>query len=184
MGCVSLLVVRLTWLLYPLLACLTSAFVSLWQRSSHSPVVYKTGAIRALAMAAGLLLMHRGYQQMSDNSTWTWTFWCGESFVIFMFTLKSLSMTRNAFVVPGRAVFAMLAALWFRGDFWNYVTVLVLEATLMCLVVVAFSVVEVMSEEILNEKLKKVGDKVRARHAAMERYYPAKQQKKRCVCRG
>ena len=117
MGGVSLLVVRRKWLLYPALAFLAYIAVSLWQRSSQTAAASKTDVFSPLAIAGGLFLMHRGYQQMSDNNTWTWTFWCGESFVIFMFTLNSLSVARNVLVWAGIAVFAMLAALWFRGEF-------------------------------------------------------------------
>ena len=54
-------------------------------------------------------------------------------------------------------------------------TVVVLEAILTFFVAVAFPVMELILEAILNEKLKKVGDKVRAHHDAVERYYAAKQ---------
>ena len=72
------------------------------------------------------------------------------------------------------SILSGLAALWFRGLFWNYVSIIILIAVLAFFVAVAFPVMELILEAILNEKLRKVGDKVRAHHAALDKYYKAK----------
>ena len=68
-------------------------------------------------------------------------------------------------------IFAILSALWFRGKFWNYLIVMGLELFLAIFIAVSFPVFEMILEAILNDKLKKVGDKIRAQHKAMELYY-------------
>jgi hypothetical protein len=49
-----------------------------------------------------------------------------------------------------------------------------MEALLALFVVLAFPIFEFILESILNEKLKKVGEKVRAHHALLEKHYESK----------
>lgn len=74
------------------------------------------------------------------------------------------------------AIVSFLLALWFRGYFWTYATTLVLEALFVVLVALAFPLMEMVLEAILNEKLKSVGERVRAHHNYMQAYYQAKLQ--------
>jgi hypothetical protein len=64
-----------------------------------------------------------------------------------------------------------LSALWFRGKVWNYLVVIGLEVFFAIFIAVSFPVFEMILDAILNDKLKKVGDKIRAQHRVMERYY-------------
>jgi hypothetical protein len=103
-------------------------------------------------------------------------YWVGESLVIGTFTYNSISGTvqKTTPFYFGIAVFSMLAALWFRGKFWNYFLVLGLELFMGIFIAMAFPIMEMVLEAILNDKLKKVGDKVRAHHQHLERYYNSK----------
>jgi hypothetical protein len=72
-----------------------------------------------------------------------------------------------------------LAAWWFRGTLWNYIILLGLELFVALFIAVSFPIFEMILEAIVNDKLKKVGDKVRAQHAYMERYYAATRRKEK-----
>jgi hypothetical protein len=150
-----------------------------------------------LIIGSGLILMYQtsvGSWSSSSITTTTKTtintgwYWVGESMVIFMFLYNSLapppsssSSNNTRMVVGGVAGGSMLAALWFRGKFWNYIIVLALEVFVALFIAMSFPIFEMILEAILNDKLKKVGDKVRAQHAYMERYYnnnPTKRKEK------
>ena len=92
-----------------------------------------------------------------------------------MFTYNSFpTKPTSTPVMAGVIIFGALAALWFRGKFWNYTVVVVFEVFLAIFIAVSFPVFEMILEAILNDKLKKVGDKVRTHHEYMERYYQSK----------
>jgi multisubunit Na+/H+ antiporter MnhG subunit len=102
-------------------------------------------------------------------------FWVGESLVIAMFTLNSMGgVTKSSSLYLGIGVFSTVSALWFRGKFWNYAIVVGLEVFLAIFIAMAFPIMEMVLEAVLNDKLKKVGDKVRAHHHHLERYYQSK----------
>lgn len=168
MGAVSVLLVRYRWTVYPALAFLVYIAFRIVQTSQRAGGSL-TDVVSPFAIAAGLLLMHNSIRA-------SWVFFWGEALVIFMFTYNSSSLPKNALIYAGMAVLSMLAALWFRGYFWNYVTVVVLEAVLALLAALAFPVMELVLDAILNEKLKKVGAKVRHHHAMLEKYYQTKME--------
>jgi hypothetical protein len=143
-----------------------------------------------LLIATGLLCMFYGRVVSVGDSdspdagtttapSWTWLFWSGEVLVIAMFTFNSMSaIPKTPLVLSLLGIFSALTALWFRGKFWNYVIVLVMEGLLGVFVALAFPVMELILEAVLNEKLKRVGDKVRAHHRQLEAYYAAKLQQR------
>ena len=93
---------------------------------------------------------------------------------IFMFTYNSIESKpslSNPILLGAIGIFGVLAALWFRGKFWNYLVVVGLEIFFAIFIAVSFPVFEMILEAILADKLKKVGDKIRAQHKVMERYY-------------
>jgi hypothetical protein len=123
-------------------------------------------------IGTGLIIMYQSHQ----SPGW-FVFWIGETLVIAMFTLNSLGVvapTKRLPVYGAVGLASGLAALWFRGKFWNYFTVIALELFLAVFIALAFPIMEMVLEAILNDKLKKVGDKVRAHHEHMERYYQSK----------
>lgn len=167
MGAVSVIVVRYIWTLVPALGFL--AFIA-FRIYSIAP----TGSFDLLSpflIGIGLVLMHKTY----DSNGW-FLFWIGESTVIGMFTYNSMSATvaKSPALFLGVFVFSSIAALWFRGKFWNYVIVLGLELFLAIFIAMAFPIMEMVLEAILADKLRKVGDKVRAHHQYMEKYYNSK----------
>lgn len=168
MGAVSVLLVRYRWTMYPALAFLAYIAFRIVQ-SSRLAGGSSTDVLSPLAIAIGLMLMHNSIRA-------SWIFFWGESLVIFMFTYNSYTLQKNPLIYAGMAVVSMLAALWFRGAFWNYVTVVVLEAALALLAALAFPVMELVLDAILNEKLKKVGIKVRHHHAMLEKHYQSKME--------
>ena len=106
-------------------------------------------------------------------------YWLGESMTIFMFTYNSMESKPslvNPIYLGGTMIFGTLAALWFRGRFRNYAIVVGLEIFFAIFIAVSFPVFEMILEAILADKLKKVGDKIRAQHKAMERYYESQKQ--------
>lgn len=129
-----------------------------------------------LSIALGLVFMYAG---RNDTTDWTWRFWLGETMVIALFTLNSVEVIpRNVLGIGLVSVVGGLAALWFRGKFWNYAMILAFEVFMALFVALAFPVMEMVLESVLNEKLKKVGEKIRTYHRHMESYYSNKMEKK------
>ena len=163
---VSVLVVKYRWTLFPALGFL--AFIAY---RIHVVAVSALDYMSPFCIGAGLLIMHT----TTGSSGW-FGFWVGESLVIGMFTYNSMAGTQlTTPLLLAMGGFSMLAALWFRGKFWNYAIVLALEAFLAIFIAMAFPIMEMVLETVLNDKLKKVGDKVRAHHQHLKRYYESKQ---------
>ena len=181
MGFVACLVVRYRLLFYPAVLFMTYIVV----RTAPGSWSSNTSEVVSPALIAiGLGLMHNGRrtmttgddQQQQQQQLWTIWFWMGEALVLGGFTFNSVGMQlpRTKFTMTALGVFAVLMSLWFRGKIWNYLLVVGLEGFAALFVALAFPVFEFMLEAIMNEKLKKVGDKVRAHHAVLEKHYEAK----------
>ena len=133
----------------------------------------------------GMIIMYQassgGWSTVAADGTQSNHFllyWLGESMTIFMFThnsLESKPSLSNPIYLGSILIFGILAALWFRGKFKTYGIVIGLEIFFAIFIAVSFPVFEMILEAILADKLKKVGDKIRAQHKAMERYYQEKQ---------
>jgi len=132
--------------------------------------------VSPLIIGLGLLSMHNGRTKPDGN--WTILFWFGETIVVSMFAYNSVaansSLPKTSLLLTCILVFSVCISLWFRGYLWNYVVVLVFEAFLAIVAAMSFPVVEMVLDAVLNEKLRKVGDRVRAHHAILERYYKKK----------
>jgi hypothetical protein len=171
MGAVAVLVVRFRWMLFPALAFLTFIAYQIYTRSRLPGGSYMDLLSPGL-IAVGLVCMHVG---RTVDGNWTLMFWLGEATVISMFTLNSASaLPKTPIVLIGIATLSILAALWFRGNVWNYAIVIGLELFIGAFVAFAFPIMEMILESILNEKLQKVGDKVRAHHRTVQAYYEQK----------
>jgi len=170
MAIASLLVVRYWWLLYPALAFL--GFVAFRNRSMAA----LQGSIELVSpflIGAGLIIMYSSSEESGSGIV----YWLGESLVIAMFTYNSVGANQQlpfGIMLGGVVAFSMVAALWFRGKFWNYAVVIGFQVFLAIFVAMAFPVMEMVLEAILNEKLKKVGEKVRLQHKHMEKYYSSR----------
>jgi hypothetical protein len=193
MGLVSVFVSRYRLLLFPALALL--AFVAFKIRST--PGSDSLEILSPFFIGTGLIIMYQassgswattttttldnggavdGGSLITTTTTINWLlYWLGETIVISIFTYNSVGSTSpTPFVVFGCTVFGLVTGLWFRGKFWNYIIVIGLELLMALFIAVSFPVFEMILEAILNEKLKKVGEKVRAHHDYMEKYYSSR----------
>lgn len=104
--------------------------------------------------------------QMSSvtYASWSWTFWLGETMVMTSFMSNSFEK-RSLPLVVAFTVVSLLLSLWLRGQFWRYATLLGFQGAIALLVVMAFPVMEMVLEEIVQEKMRKVGEKIRAHDA-------------------
>lgn len=66
---------------------------------------------------------------------------------------------------------ALFLTLWLRGNAWKYATLVGLELFVAVVAALAFPIMEMILEQILNEKMRKVGEKVRAHSERLESYY-------------
>ena len=97
-------------------------------------------------------------------ASWSWTFWFGETIVMTCFLANSFEK-RNPALTAAFSVISLLMSLWLRGQFWRYATLLGFQGAIAVLVVMAFPVMEMVLEEIVQEKMRKVGEKIRAHDA-------------------
>ena len=101
-----------------------------------------------------------------EDYTWSWTFWLGEVTVMTLFALNTLNQSESPLkpsLMLGIGAFVVftITCLWIRGKFWRYALVLAIEFGLALMAVIVFPIIEMLVEELMNEKLKKVGEKVR-----------------------
>jgi DnaJ domain len=186
MGAVSVIVSKYRITLYPAQAFLAFIAYRIFQRTREpgnstwdvaSPILISAGL---WAMHTGRISSYSGAGALRNWSMTTWWFWLGEALVIGVFTYNSASiLPKTRLVMIGIAVFSALAALYLRGSVWNYATVVGLQVALALLVGVAFPFVEMILDAILNEKLKRVGDRVRAHHEVVEAYYRNKMEQRK-----
>ena len=116
-----------------------------------------------ICISIGLYTMH-----LSESGDWL--FWCGESIVMTCFFLNSMLPTQKG--SPGIMMKCLIASTlmaWFlKGNFWRYAIILSIEAGLALTVVIVFPIMEMIFEEIMNEKLRKIGDKIRVQFKRMQ----------------
>ena len=94
----------------------------------------------------------------------------GECLVVCMFTYNSVPQ-KSRYIALGVAVVALFLTLWLRGNAWKYATLVGLELFVAVVAALAFPIMEMILEQILNEKMRKVGEKVRAHSERLESYY-------------
>ena len=198
LGVVSVVIVRYWFFVYPAYIFLLYTIyrmISMQQQqqsksntsSSSSTVllsIYDT--IPTSCIAIGIFLMNRSITNSTNvattttGRTWTTQYWIGEGLVIAMFIYNSLSgipmvqSLKPIMVWSVIGILSALIALWFRGNVWNYCIVIVLIAIVALIVAMAFPIMELIVEAILNEKLRKVGEKVRHHHHVLQTYYEKK----------
>eukprot|EP00566_Odontella_aurita_P011674 CAMPEP_0113543662 /NCGR_PEP_ID=MMETSP0015_2-20120614/10278_1 /TAXON_ID=2838 /ORGANISM="Odontella" /LENGTH=386 /DNA_ID=CAMNT_0000443837 /DNA_START=96 /DNA_END=1256 /DNA_ORIENTATION=+ /assembly_acc=CAM_ASM_000160 len=168
MGLASTLVCRYKLLLIPSIIFL--AFITYKVTSTIKQLPAGTISMRERAspsmIALGLVLMYFG---RSDEHPWSWTFWLGEALVMTMLLGNSVP-TKSPALDLGFVILSLILSLILRGKFWRYVMVLCFTGALGIIALLVFPVMEMVLEEIMNEKLRKIGEKVRAHAKMMERY--------------
>jgi len=147
-------------------------------------------ALSPLAIAFGLLCMYRGRRfavlvvaAVVDNGDaavetaattavtyldWSWTFWLGEALVMTMFLMNSFDSKQPRAVIVAFVIVSLLFTLWLRGRFWRYATILFFEAVIAALCVLVFPIMEMILESIVEDKMRKVGEKIRAHDQRMK----------------
>eukprot|EP00986_Skeletonema_menzelii_P009412 scaffold4277_cov140-Skeletonema_menzelii.AAC.5 len=98
--------------------------------------------------------------------SWTWTFWLGETLVMTLFIANSFDKRSPALLALFTTISGIFAV-WLRGQFWRYATLLGFQGVIALLVVLAFPIMEMILEQIVEEKMKKVGEKIRAHDARL-----------------
>jgi len=96
----------------------------------------------------------------------SWIFWLGESLTMAMFLYNGLALTSPA-SIAGIAVLSSVFCLILGGRFWRYAIAVACQVVLAILAVLIFPVLEMILEEIMNEKLRKIGEKIRAHSKRM-----------------
>ena len=111
-----------------------------------------------------------------DTTPWSWTFWLGEVVVMTLFALNTLNQSESPIkpsLLLGVGAFVLfgIVCLWIRGKFWRYALLLGMEMGLALIAVIVFPIIEMVLEELMNEKLRKVGEKVRLYGKTIEEIY-------------
>ncbi|KAL7546871.1 hypothetical protein ACHAWF_010219 [Thalassiosira exigua] len=157
-------------------------------------------ALSPMVIAFGLFMMYRGRRILAspagDGETdvkaagdstapgdasaeayleWTWTFLFGEALVMTCFFSNSFENRPTALLIPFAVVSTLLSS-WLRGRFWRYATLLGFEGVVALLVVLAFPIMEMILESIVEEKMRKVGEKIRAHDERMKRLLRRKRE--------
>lgn len=178
MGAASTFLCRYRITAYP--AVCFVAYVAFKIRRSNPPPseannngVLPTSAPPA-SIGLGVLAMHLG---RGEDRAWSWTFWFGEALVMTMFAQNSIPVKSTA-ALGGVASACCVASLLLRGKFWRYASIVGIECGLALIAVLAFPIMELILEEILNEKMRKVGEKIRAHAKRMESYDKKRREKR------
>jgi len=99
---------------------------------------------------------------------WSWTFLFGETLVMTSFLSNSFENNLPKLFLGAFSTLSLLLSLWLRGRFWRYATILGFEGVIALLVVMAFPIMEMILESIVEEKMRKVGEKIRAHDVRMK----------------
>lgn len=93
-------------------------------------------------------------------------------FCINTLVSKEASSIRPSLIL-GMAVFVVFAiiSLFIRGKGWRYMTILSMELACALVAVMVFPIMEMIMEALVDEKMKKVGEKVRMYAKVMEEYH-------------
>lgn len=104
-----------------------------------------------------------------EYQEWSYTFLFGESLVMTSFLANSFdNQLLSRTLVLALSAFCFLLSLWLRGRFWRYMTLLGFEGMIGTLVVLAFPIMEMILESLVEEKMRKVGEKIRAHDLRMK----------------
>jgi len=129
-----------------------------------------------LLLIVGVSTMYYGRATIpSSDSTSitssTWLFFFGEMLTINVFLQTSLPTQSATSNIPTNSltlIAAFIMALILKGRFWRYAFIVGIEGLLAIITVLIFPIMEMILEELINEKLKKVGEKVRSHTKRME----------------
>lgn len=101
----------------------------------------------------------------------------GETLVMTLFISNSFE-NRPPALTGAFAIVSFLVTLWLRGKFWRYATLLGFEGIIALLIVMAFPIMEMILEEIVQEKMRKVGEKIRAHDVRVKEFMKKRKEGK------
>jgi hypothetical protein len=165
MGLTAVILVRYRLTLFPAVGFLV--FVAYRVHSVNATPTNSMDMLSPLMIGVGLVLMYRG---RSEDKEWSYSFWVGEALVLTMFSFNSLPTRSPAHGIL-LSVLSFILTFWSAGKLWRYAGVLGLETLVAILCALAFPVMELILEQILADKLKKVGDKIRQQNERIQAYY-------------
>jgi uncharacterized membrane protein YgcG len=193
MGVVSTVITRSRYTLYPTILFLiyTSYRIFSMHYTFKPPMATKGDVASPLIIGIAMYLMYNGrnfnpldadivdatttdVDTTIDTVPWSYQFWFGELTVLTLFILNSLTMNGTTSNRPSTAatvgiiILSSLVTLWLRGKFWRYGTIVFIELGFALVAVLAFPMMEMVLEEIMKEKMKKVGEKVRIYAKSLE----------------
>jgi hypothetical protein len=174
-GLVATILCRWKWTMIP--SCCFMLFVTIKvalasrHASARAAGASYWDALQPFLMGTAVYLMYYG-RRRSAESTWSFYFWAGEALVAFYVMKSSLPTNHNApniiLLSSACGVVAGVATLLLRGRFWRYACLMGGQATCALMCVLVFPILEMILEEIMKEKLRKIGDKIRAHSKRME----------------
>ena len=168
MGLTTVVLVRYRLTLFPAVGFLIFVAYRVHSVSSAaSPTTNSMDMLSPLMIGVGLVLMYRG---RSVGQEWSYSFWVGEALVLTMFSFNSLPTRAPAHGML-LSVLSFILTFWSAGKVWRYAVILGLEALVAILCALAFPIMELILEQILADKLRKVGDKIRQQNERIQAYY-------------
>ena len=170
-GSLTLVLSRYRIFLYPILllvfgTCLYAVFSIIRASNRVTKLQESRGRLLLSLLGVGLYVMHR-----AGHEEWTIKFWMGESLVLLLLMINYSSDEVDErplamFIVS--AILAPILTYIIGARFWRYSMIIGIELVIGLCALVIFPILEVMIEQIVNEKLQKVGEKVRAHVKRME----------------
>ena len=185
MAFVSLFLTKYKYFTIAAMLLLTYSSFQIYRARKEAAVITIFDSVSPIIIGTGMFVMYYGRiplpldETSDDHNFWSWMFWSGESLVMSMFALNTVTGQENSLKpsLPlgiGFYVISLMVCLYLRGKTWRYMMVIAFEMGLALLAVIVFPIMEMILEEIMNEKLKKVGHKVRQYSKAMEESYNMK----------
>jgi len=151
---------------------------SIQSAGSPSPVA-KFDILSPILLSVGVFIMYfaKSTTYSETPGEWSKLFWTGEVLVMTMFCLntvasKEISSFRPTLVLGIACyIFFGLIGLYIRGKGWRYLTFLAVELGCALVAVLVFPIMEMIMETLVDEKMKKVGERVRLYSKVMEENY-------------
>jgi hypothetical protein len=164
MALVSCFISRYKFVVYA--AWLFLGFVAYRVRKAIPDGVKRPEVISLVGLGLGLWCMYaarrRGWTaEDGDGLPSFWIFWIGEVLVMSLFLKNSFPLGGNVVAIVGIGAFSSVLAIILRGLIWRYITLFLMVGGTAIVSVIVFPILDMLLEEIINEKMRKVGDKVR-----------------------
>ena len=168
MGFVSAVLSRFRILLYPSVIFLLYGIFKFF-RAEVGRTAFN-GSLILISIGVGVSLMHA-----AGHDEWNRLFWLGESVVLGFFMYNAITPKQNTGKIA-IIIFAPIATYIIGGSVWRYGTIVLCEAIVSLILIVTFPMMEMILEEIINDKLRKVGEKIRAHALRVDQLKSCKEQ--------